>query len=132
MIQTQSPDRTYILQAMVSMAASDGDLHENELATIRTVYERITGQTVGAHEIGTAHSGGPSQGRACAGQLARERGRLTRELKETIVSSAYMVLLADGRVSARERKTLMDFVAALKISEVHRGIIFEDVERSLH
>jgi tellurite resistance protein len=43
-----------------------------------------------------------------------------------------MVLLADGRVSARERKKLMDFVNALKISEVHRSIIFEDVERTLH
>ncbi len=132
MTQTQSTDRAIILQAMVSVAAADGDLHENELATIRTVYERITGQAVGAHEIDTAPNGGPSQGRAFAGQLARERDRLTRELKETILSSAYMVLLADGRVSARERKTLMDFVAALKISEVHRGIIFEDVERSLH
>ena len=62
---------------------------------------------------------------------ALERDRLMRELKETILSSAYMVLLADGRVSARERNTLMKFAKALKISEVHRGIIFEDIERAM-
>jgi hypothetical protein len=43
-----------------------------------------------------------------------------------------MVLLADGQVSARARKKLIDFVKALSISEIHRGVIFEDVERTYH
>ena len=46
MTQTQSTDRTFILQAMVSMAAADGDVHEDELATIRSVYQQFTGETV--------------------------------------------------------------------------------------
>jgi DnaJ-domain-containing protein 1 len=132
MTRTQRTDRTFILQAMVSMAAADGDVDENELATIRSVYEQATGETLSTDDINTAPYSDRSQGLTFADQLAIERDRLTRELKETILSSAYMVLLADGRVSARERKKLMDFVTALKISEVHRSIIFEDVERTLH
>lgn len=132
MPQIQSPDRAFILQAMVSVAASDGDLHENELETIRIIYEKITGEKLSADDINSAHDRHRSQDITFTDQLALEHKRLTRDLKEAILSSAYMVLLADGRVAARERKTLMDFAKALKISEVHRGIIFEDVERALH
>lgn len=131
MPQTQSTDRAIILLAMVSVAAADGDLHEDELATIRTVYEQVTGEVVSADDINSAHNNLQSQDLTFTEQLALERDRLTRELQETILSSAYMVLLADGRVSARERKTLMEFSKALKISELRRGIIFEDVERAM-
>ncbi len=131
MPQIQSADRAIILLAMVSVAAADGDLHEDELATIRTVYEQVTGEVVSADDINSAHDSLQSQDLTFTEQLALERDRLTRELQETILSSAYMVLLADGRVSARERKTLMEFSKALKISQLRRGIIFEDVERAM-
>jgi tellurite resistance protein len=114
------------------MAAADGNVDESELATIRAVYKQITGEVINADDIDTTPYSVQSCGLSFADKLALERDRLTRELKETILSSAYLVLLADGRVSARERKKLMDFVTALKISEVHRSIIFEDVERTLH
>lgn len=132
MTQEKDTFQTFILQAMLSIAAADGDLHENELATIRTVYEQVSGEELSAGDINSVSLRNRSQGVTFADQLAIARNQLTRELKETILSSAYIVLLADGRVSARERKTLMDFVNALKISEVHRGIIFEDVERTRH
>jgi DnaJ-domain-containing protein 1 len=131
MTQKQSTDRDYILKAMVSMAAADGDLHDNELATIRTVYEQNTGEVISAEDINKVLQGRRSQATTFAEQLAAEQNQLTRELKETILSSAYLVLLADGRVSARERKKLMDLAVALKISDVHQSIIFEDVERAL-
>ncbi len=132
MTQAKNANRTFILKAMVSMAAADGDLHETEMATIRTIYERITGERVSAEDINAAPHDSQPWDLTFAETLAVARNQLTRELKETILSSAYMVLLADGRVGARERKKLMDFVSALKISEVHRSIIFEDVERTLH
>ncbi len=131
MPQIQSADRAIILLAMVSVAAADGDLHEDELATIRTLYEQITGEVVSADDINSAHDNLRSQDITFTDQLALERDRLKQELQETILSSAYMVLLADGRVSARERKTLMEFSKALKISQLRRGIIFEDVERAM-
>ena len=78
MTQTQSTDRAIILQAMVSVAAADGDLHENELATIRTVYEQITGEVVSADDINSAHGSHRSQSLTFTEQLALERDRLTR------------------------------------------------------
>ncbi len=131
MPQTQSTHSAIILLAMVTVAAADGDLHEDELATIRTIYEQVTGEVISADDINSAHDKLLSQDITFTEQLAQERDSLTPELQETILSSAYMVLLADGRVSARERKTLMAFSRALKISELRRGIIFEDVERAM-
>ena len=132
MTQAQSTNRTLILQAMVSMAAADGDVREHEVATIRTVYSQVTGNVVTADEINAAPDAYRARGLTFADQLAQECHRLTRETQETILRSAYMVLLADGRVGARERKKLSDFIIALKISEIHRGVIFEDVEHTYH
>ena len=132
MTQVQSTDRIFILQAMVSMAAADGDVQESEAATISTLYSLVTGDVVSADEINAAPDAYRSRGLTFAGQLARERHLLSREVKETILRGAYMVLLADGQVSARERKKLSNFVNALNISEIHRGVIFEDVERTYH
>ena len=47
--------------------------------------------------------------------------------KESLLRASYLVLLADGRVAARERKRLQDFASALKISEIHLSAIMEDV-----
>lgn len=132
MSNVKNPSRTLILQAMISMAAADGDLHESELKTIRTLYEQISGVALSASDISTAQMDDLPHGFTFADRLANARNQLTRELKQVILSSAYMVLLADGRVSAHERKTLSDIVDALKISDIQRSIICEDVERTLH
>ncbi len=132
MTPIESRERTCILQAMVSMAASDGEVDAREVATIRKLFIQITGEAVSADEITRAPSGYRARGLTFAGKLARERHRLSREVRETILRGAYMVLLADGRVGARARNRLIEFVHALNISEIHRGVIFEDVERTLH
>ena len=132
MAQALSTDNTYILQAMVSMATADGDVHQSEAATISALYAQVTGEEISTDEINSAPLSYRAQGLTFAGMLAQERQQLSLETKETILRSAYMVLLSDGQVSARERKKLLDFVNALNISEIHRGVIFEDVERTYH
>ncbi|MDH3581485.1 MAG: TerB family tellurite resistance protein [Hyphomicrobiales bacterium] len=132
MTELQSETRIFVLQAMVSMAAADGRIALSETETICALYAELTGERPTIEEIATAPDAYRARGLTFADILARERARLTREAKETILRSAYTVLLADGRVGARERKKLADFANALKISEIHRGVIFEDVERTLH
>ena len=132
MTRIERRERTCILQAMVSMAAADGEVDAREAATIRKLYIQIAGEAVSADEITRAPAGYRARGLTFVGKLARERHRLSREVRETILRGAYMVLLADGRVGARARNRLIEFVNALNISEIHRGVIFEDVERTLH
>ncbi len=132
MTALQSETQTFILQAMVSMAAADGAIGLSETETICALYSQLTGKHPTIEEIATAPDAYRASGLTFADILARDRDRLTRETKETILKSAYAVLLADGRVGARERKKLTDFAEALQISEIHRSVIFEDVERTLH
>lgn len=132
MTQSESIGKTFILQAMVSMAGATGEGHEREAATIGALYAQVTGDVVSADEINAAPDAYRARGLTFANQLERERHRLTPHTKEAILRGAYMILLADGRIGARERKKLSDFVTALEISEIHRGVIFEDVERTTH
>ena len=132
MTQANSIERSFILQAMVSMAVADGDVPESKAASISTLYAQVTGDVVSMDEITSAPCAYRALGLTFAGKLAREHHTLSRETKETILRGAYMVLLADGVVSARERKKLIDFVKAMKISEIHRSVIFKDVERTYH
>ena len=113
MAQTVNDTRNYILQAMVSMAAADGTVDERERATICEIYSDVSGE-----EATPATALDPLQihrqsDLSFADQLAREAHRLTLETRETILQVAYRVLLADGRVAARERKKLFDFADAL-------------------
>ncbi len=52
---------------------------------------------------------------------------LDRETKEEIIRSAYLTLLADGRIAAEERKRLQDIAMALRVPEIHFGAILEDL-----
>jgi tellurite resistance protein len=132
MAQAQSDTRRFILQAMVSMAAADGEVQDSEMATVRNLYSQFTGDIVSADEVSAATRACRARSFTFADLLARARGRLTPETRETILKGAYLVVIADGRVGAREHKRLSDFVEALKISELHRSVIFEDAERIYH
>ena len=56
---------------------------------------------------------------------------LDQATKEEMIKGAYLVLLADDRIAGEERKKLKDIAAALQISEIHFGAIFEDLAISL-
>ena len=130
--ETPRGHRGLILRAMLSMANADGTLHRSEADAIRRVYAEVTGDEIVTREIHGVRWTGRREGRPVVEQLVRERHKLSLGVREMILKSAYLVLLADGRVGARERKKLADFADALEISEIHRNVILEDVEPALH
>ena len=54
---------------------------------------------------------------------------MSTEVKEKIVRAAYLTLLADGRVTGEEFKTLKDIAAALEVSEQQFQAITDDAKR---
>lgn len=119
--------RHLILQAMVSIAAADDALDDSETETICRIYQKVTDQIIGADDV-----------QAVAAARAESETRLTADLraacadldmatKENLIRASYLVLLADERISARERKKLHDFAAALQIPEIHVTAILEDL-----
>ncbi len=116
-----------ILQAMISIAFADGEIDADEMATLRRLYEKETGEEIGVGDVEKASLFLQSSSDRPADALSAACAVMDKSTKETLLRVSYMVLLADGRVAARERKKLHDFAGALKISEIHLSVILEDI-----
>lgn len=124
-----STEADWLLKAMVAIAASDGRLDTREVGLIQQVYEKQTGRRLTADEIAKASA--PNAEGDVLAQFAAAATVLNQPAKEEIIRSAYLVLLADNRISGEERKKLKDIAMALKIQEIHFGAILEDLALSL-
>jgi len=122
-------DADWILRAMVAVAAADGRLDAREVRLIQDVYEERTGRLIDASVVAMAAE--VYAKRDILTELAAIAGSMSRETKEEIIRTAYLVLLADGRIAGEERKKLKDIAIALKIREIHFGAILEDLAISL-
>jgi tellurite resistance protein len=116
-----------ILQAMVSMASADGETDSDEIAVIRSVYANETGEDISTRDVTQAAALLRASSESLSSVLSIANATMDKPVKEVLLKASYLVLLADGRVAARERKRLQDFANALKISEIHLSVILEDV-----
>ena len=120
----------WILRAMVAVAAADGRLDAREVGLIQKVYKERTGRQVDMSGVASAAEIYATK-RDILAELAAIAGSMSRETKEEIIRSAYLVLLADGRIAGEERKKLKDIALALQVPEIHFGAILEDLAISL-
>ena len=119
------PDTDWILKAMVAVAGSDRELDGREIRLIQQVYQERTGNALAEEEIAlTAVANAKGDLLAHFGTAGKTLGV---PVKEEIIRSAYLVLLADNRIAGEERKKLQDISAALQIPEIHFGAILEDL-----
>ncbi len=117
-----------IMRVMIAIAAADDRLVEDETATICGIYQKLTGATIGATEVAQAmEADGAADTDRLRSELAQRRDELDMATKEMLIRAAYMVLMADRRISAGERKKLHDYADALEIPEIHLTAILEDL-----
>jgi uncharacterized membrane protein YebE (DUF533 family) len=124
--QAANPEADWILKAMVAMAAADGRLDAREVGLIQQFYQDQTGRPVDAGGVARAAEAYATK-RDLLAEFSAAAGGLSRETKEEIIRSAYLVLLADDRIAGEERKKLQDLAMALKVPEIHFGAILEDL-----
>ncbi len=123
--------RNLILRAMVSMAAAARSVEDVETATICTIFEKVTGESVEAGDIAGPASEIAADDAALTVDLAAARNTLDTGAKEAVVRAAYLVLVSDGRVAGPERKKLTDIANALKMPEYEVSAILEELESSV-
>lgn len=126
----QPTEADWILRAMVAVAAADGRLDSREVTLIQEVFEERTGRAVDVSGVASAAAVYATK-RDILAELAAISGSMRRETKEEIIRSAYLVLLADGRIAGEERKKLKDIAIALQVPEIHFGAILEDLAISI-
>jgi tellurite resistance protein len=127
MAKLSDTGRDLMLRAMVSMAVADGDVDDIETATISAIFEKVTKDELGEAEITEAAKAWNTQDRDIMADLRGAGGNLSDFDAQAIVQAAYLVLLADGRVEAQEKKKLRDIAKALKMPEVELAAILEDL-----
>jgi tellurite resistance protein len=120
-----------VLQVMSAMAAADGEMETREINAIQQIYLTTFGRSVTGEDIRTAaefvlRKGGLFE------LLSAASDSLSEATKEEIIRSAYLVLLADGKISDDERTTLKQIAVALKVPEVHFGSILESIALALN
>jgi tellurite resistance protein len=120
-----STEADWTLKAMVAVAVSDGRLDSREVGLIQQVYQDSTGRKLTANEI--AHVTDANAAGDVLAEFSAASTVLDKPAKEEIIRSAYLVLLADNRIAAEERKKLKDIATALQVPEVHFGSILEDL-----
>ena len=114
-----------ILKAMIAVGSADGGLEDREIGLIQQVYEDQAKRTITGEEIAEVSDASTRDG--LLAELTAASPILDRETKEEIIRSAYLTLLADGRIAAEERKRLQDIAMALRVPEIHFGAILEDL-----
>jgi len=127
--ERMNTEADWVLKAMVAIAASDGRLDTREVGLIQQIYERQTGRRLTATDIADAAKAN-AEGDVLA-QFTAASTVLDKAAKEEIIRSAYLVLLADNKISGEERKKLKDIALALDIQEIHFGTILENLALSL-
>jgi tellurite resistance protein len=125
----QPTDAHWILKAMVAVAGADGRLNAHEVGLIQKVYQDETGRSVDAIGVFRAVQAYATR-RDVLAELSQVAGSMSAEVKAKIVRAAYLTLLADGRISGEEFKTLKDIAAALELSEQQFQAIIDDAERN--
>ena len=82
-----------LVQCMGTVAAADGQISEDELATISRIHQRMVGHGVPAAQIAAMVA--ERKGPAVLASLRAERETLPLAMRQTIVKCCYLVMMSD-------------------------------------
>jgi uncharacterized membrane protein YebE (DUF533 family) len=82
-----------LVQCMGTVAAADGQISEDELATISRIHQRMVGHGVPAAQIAAMVA--ERKGPAVLASLRAQREALPLPLRQTIVKCCYLVMMSD-------------------------------------
>jgi tellurite resistance protein len=113
-----------VKRVMVLMMLADGRIDDEELETIRQVYEKVAKKPIDRTEIDAEIRLAKADSRGLRQYLASIVGRLNDPGKELVVKSAFFVAAADGRFTDEETALLAELAGALEMSPTHfKGVV---------
>ncbi len=98
------------------MVAADGKVREREIATVRRIFEAVTGKTLTAADVRAEVEEAGRAPTSAARSLARVIGYLNEYGKEQILRAAALVSRSDGELHAREADLVRRLGAVLKVA----------------
>jgi uncharacterized tellurite resistance protein B-like protein len=118
-------------RAMLQMMLADGQISEDEVRVVCSVYERVSGKGLTPAEVRSEASVMAESAIDAAQSLRAFAGRLNDAGKEQVVRALFFVALADGSFGAEEQSFLMKVGRALEMSHYHvQGVVQGVMEKS--
>ncbi len=121
-----------IKRVMVLMMLADGRIDEEEIETIKQVYERIAKRAIDKAGIEKEVEDARADGRGLRPYLASIVGRLNDPGKELVVKTAFFVAAADGKFTDEETALLAELAGALEMSPSHFKGVVDDLLAIAH
>lgn len=108
-----------IRRVLVAMMIADGDVDPEEVATVRSVYAKMTGQELAIDALLTEARRMQAEGATLATSIQGLAGELGPHSKQRVLAAAFAVATADGFVLDEEDQLL---------AEVGRALAMDDAE----
>jgi uncharacterized tellurite resistance protein B-like protein len=106
-----------VKKSMAIMVLADGKVEETEVNAMANVFSVITGKEVSYDEMLAEIEATKTEGLEIEAYLKSINGLVNIKGKELIVRALLSIAYADGEFDDQEKRTLIDAVAAMDISE---------------
>ena len=104
---------------MVLMMLADGVVDEEEVRTIRDVYQQVTGSELAEPQVHQEIQEAQSDGRGIEDFLGGLAGNLNDASKELVLKGAFLVAAADGEFQQEEQVLLASIGTSLEMTQSH-------------
>ncbi len=116
-----------IRRVMVMMMMADGVIEAEEMDTIRTVYEKLSGKKVSDEELLDEVELVRTEGKTVSDYVRHLVGKLNPEGRELVLKAAFFVAAADGVFQDEEKVMMRQLAKTLQI----RAARFEQIRDEL-
>ncbi len=124
--QLEAEYKTAIKAVMVHILLADGIVDDDEVNTVISIYEKLGHQRLTVREVHEEIARVRNEHTPLSGYLRALQGRLNDEGKETVVTAALMVAVADGEFHDSEQRLMHQIGLDLGMTSAHiKGVISE-------
>lgn len=113
-------------QVMIAMLLADGVIDDDEVNELKVMFEDLAGVAVTEQDLREEIAVIQQQGSNAIEMVQSIAPGLNDKGKEMVITAAYQIAIADGRVDPAEQALIEEVAEAMEISQAHlKGIMSE-------
>jgi uncharacterized tellurite resistance protein B-like protein len=107
-----------LINCLVAMAASDGNLHEKEVDIILVILKKMTGLDISKEKIYDAYASYQDSNIVSVFDILKDtEGDIGDEMKALIIKACYLIMISDSDIAEQETEQLTEIAALLDVKE---------------
>ena len=115
-------------QVMIAMLLADGVIDDDEVRELQATYEDLSGVPVTETDLREEIAVIQNEGSTAIEMVGSLASGLNDKGKEMVITAAYQIAIADGRVDPAEQQLIQDIAEAMELSPAHLRGIMVDLE----